>query len=166
MTLTRVKKRMIPFLCLVGCLMVSEAISQMVTITESVPVYFTTIVPAIPGNPPTQSYENIMGDIEIEADGGGKWVYDKDWYVTVSKSTLNWDSNLLLDVLRDPSNKKVLNGDTYVQIPDEPSAVYFFESNNGFKISNLRLQHRVRLNGVGPDAGSYSTTVTYTIVDM
>jgi len=139
--------------------------SQTVTIVENTPVSFTVVYDPVLQEI-TPSYENVMGDIQISTDGGGNKVYGKTWYVTVSKSITGWDSNLTLEVRRDPTNRKVSNGTSYVVVPDGPAASYFFESNNKSFVDNLGLQHCVSNIDATISPNTYTTTVNYTIVDL
>lgn len=149
-----------------GFTLTTGVFSQSLTINENVPIAFGVIPPTIPGEPPVESYENVMGDITITPDGGKAWEFGDSWYVTVSKSDITWDSNMLVDVKRAP-NAKLIGGTTYIQIPDSPTASYFFETTtNTKKVQNLDLQHRVRTVGATPSAGNYTATIIYTIVDM
>ena len=88
----------------------TTALSQSIAVDENVPVSFSVLPPAVPGDPPVSTYENTMGDIELEMDGGNKWAFGTTWYVTVYKSTTSWDPNLKLDVYRDPSRTDPTRG--------------------------------------------------------
>ena len=126
-------------------------------------VSFSVTAPVIPGDAPATVYENIMGNVELNMDGGNNGSSGRRWQVTVSKSTTHWNTNLQLDVRRDPTRTNVVDGDSYVTIPDAPTSIYFFRSNNTRRVNNLDLQHRFTLNGIDILAGTYTTTVTYTI---
>ncbi len=144
----------------------SKIQAQSISISVSVPIDFGVLPPAIPGDPAVSTYENTLGDSQLDIDGGNKWGYGNTWGVTVSKTTASWHSNLLLDVLRDPSITYLIGGDSYVTIPNTPSATMFFSCTTQRRARNVDLQHRVRISPSDPPAGSYTTTITYTLVDL
>jgi len=127
-----------------------------------VAVSFSVTLPSVPGDPPGTVYENTMGDVELNMDGGGG-AAGRRWQVTVSKSTASWNANLQLDVRRDSARTDVVDGSSYVTVPNSPSSIYFFRSNNVRRVRNLDIQHRVTINDPTISAGTYTTTVTYTI---
>lgn len=138
--------------------------AQSISIGGTVPVVFGVMPPTIPGDPPVETYETTMGDVTITPNGGNKWAFGDSWHVTVSKSDVTWDATMLLDVRRE-ANTKLVGGTAYQQIPDSPTASYFFETTpKTKKVNNLGLQHRLRTTAP-PPAGNYTTTIIYTIVD-
>lgn len=140
--------------------------AQSISVSVSLPIDFGVLPPAIPGDPAVSSYENTLGDSQLDIDGGNKWGYGITWGVTVSKTYTSWHANLLLDVLRDPSLTYLSGGDSYVTIPNTPSATLFFSCTTQRRARPVYLQHRVRLSPSAPPAGNYTTTITYTLVDL
>jgi len=136
-------------------------VSQSISVTVNTPVEFGVLPPGIPGDPPDAVYENTMGDVRLSMRGGGG-AAGLTWYVTVQKSTAGWHSGLTLEVRRD-ADARLIDGESYVSIPDAPTAAYFFRTNNARNVNNLDIQHRVELTQPVP-AATYSTTVTYTLI--
>ena len=121
--------------------------AQSLSVSVTLPVEFGVLPPAIPGDPPVSTYENTLGDARMEVDGGNKWGYGNTWGVTVNKTYL-------------------IGGDSYVTIPNSPASILFFSCNTQRRARYLALQHRVLINGGDPPAGTYTTTITYTLVDL
>lgn len=140
--------------------------AQSISVTVYVPVEFGVLPPTIPGDQTVSTYENTLGNSELDIDGGNKWAFGTTWGVTVSKSTASWHANLLLDVLRDPSITYLIGGDNYISIPDEPTAISFFSCITQRRARNVGLEHRVRISPSDPPAGTYTSTITYTLVDL
>lgn len=139
---------------------------QSIAIYVSVPIEFGVLPPAIPGDPPVSTYENTLGDAYLDIDGGNRWGYGNTWGVTVNKTTTSWNTNLSLDILRDTSLSYLSGGTNYITIPDTPTSALFFSCSTQRRARPVYLQQRVRISGGEPPAGIYTTTITYTLVDL
>jgi len=139
--------------------------AQNIVIRENVPFDKTAEFSGIAGDDIVNVYENDMGDYEIRIIGGK---YGTTWHVEMTKTTDSWDSNFVVEVKKDPTDNRVTGGDTYLTVPDEPAADIFFSSTNtkNIQIPNLKIQYRVSgVTASSTTPGTYTTTITYTLVD-
>ena len=142
-----------------------STIAQKLVVKEKVAFDKTAEFSGIAGDDIVNVYENDMGDYRIKILGG---TYKRTWHVEVTKTTDSWDSNFVLEVKRDPSDTRVTGGDSYLTVPDEPTADIFFWSNNkrDIKRPNLKIQYKVSgVTASSATPGTYTTTITYTLVD-
>lgn len=158
---TTINKIRLIFMLFTFCTVVE---AQRIRVDENVPFNVTAQHSGIAGDDLVNSYENTMGDYDLEIWGQ---TYGTTWHITVNKSTGQWNPYLILEVQRDPNDNRVVGGTTYQQIPDSPGSLYFFRTNNTQNVRNPGVNIQYRLSGVTAiiPIGTYTTTVTYTLVD-
>ncbi len=115
------------------------------------------------GSDLTGTYESATDQIDIDITGTAG--PGDTWRVDVSKSDTNWHANFLLYVQRTSdgtgSPSHISGGTTYQEVTDTDQSFFNGERDK----SNIDVQ--LKLEGVSilvPD-DTYTTTVTYTVVD-
>lgn len=108
------------------------------------------------------TYQNTMDNYRLTVSGGS---YGSSWHVHVAKTISPSDPDYTLQVMRDPAETKIVDGNNWVTVPTGAGA-YFFRT-NGFKnVSKISLQYRlINVSAGTPNTytGTKQVTITYTI---
>jgi len=141
------------------------AASTLAAVTISVQANFSRTVGALdlsagPGSDLTGSQESDpdLGAISIEGTTGG-------WRVDVKRTDASWDTDLELAIRRTSNGSgsgTISGGTSYLEVGAFDSTLFSGEADR----ADIDVQ--VRLSGLSAALGasSFSTTVTYTVVDQ
>lgn len=148
------------FLIVLIVILTPDIQAQTITLDQKVPFDKVAQHSGLAGDDIVNTYENVLGDIELTIKGE---LYDKTWKVDIHRVDGHWNSNFVLEARA--VHNSIIGGDTYQVV--NSAAQEFFRSNNKKIVNNVQLQHRV--SGVSAAvvvAGSYDTTIFYTLVDL
>jgi hypothetical protein len=121
------------------------------------------------------SYANIKAgeDFATEASNKGdevdlsirKMPKNKRWYVTVSKSDINWPSDVSIYVRRTSGgsgNGYIWGGTNYTCVRNMPQ--YFFMGSGS--LNNINLQYKLKGLSLSIPSNTYYTDIVYTLYEL
>lgn len=111
-----------------------------------------------PGSDLISTYESATDQVQIDILGP-----DRTWRVDVHRVDINWHSDFILEVRRQPNNR-IVGGLTYQ--PITPVAIEFFRSRNRRNVRGIQVQFRLSGVTININPDTYSTTVVYTLVNI
>lgn len=109
--------------------------------------------------------------INLQRSGSFFQVYLSSWRVDISRSDVNWNNNLQLEVRRTGNGTgtgwwifapNIANGTNYQ--PVSTASSQFFTGNGIYR--NIPIQYRIRGLSVLIPADTYSTNVVYTFLEL